>query len=71
MQLRLYQRRSLHRMLTCTPPPAPPLTLQLRPYQRRSLHHMLTEERAEGGSARHLWVKYNLPEHPGEAQQCV
>lgn len=45
------------------PPPAP--RLQLRPYQRRSLAHMLEEEQAEGGSSRHLWVKLNLPEHPG------
>jgi hypothetical protein len=40
--------------------------MQLRPYQRRALAHMLREERAEGGSARHLWVKLNLPETPGE-----
>lgn len=26
---------------------------------------MLREERAVGGSSRHLWVKLNLPEHPG------
>jgi SNF2 family DNA or RNA helicase len=38
--------------------------LTLRPYQRRSLAHMLHEERAAGGSARHLWVQYNLPQNP-------
>ena len=27
---------------------------------------MLREERALGGSSRNLWVKLNLPEHPGE-----
>lgn len=43
-----------------------PRALQLRPYQRRSLAHMLREEQAEGGSARHLWIKFNLPEQPGE-----
>ena len=48
------------------------LPVQLRPYQRRSLAHMLREERAAatattpGGSARHLWVKLNLDQHPGE-----
>ncbi|KAI7841185.1 hypothetical protein COHA_005151 [Chlorella ohadii] len=40
------------------------LKLTLRPYQRRALAHMLQEEQAEGGSARHLWLKYNLPEQP-------
>lgn len=27
---------------------------------------MLHEEAAQGGSARHLWVQYNLPQNPGE-----
>lgn len=47
-------------------------TLQLRPYQRRSLAHMLHEERAQGGSARHLWVQYNLPQNPGaQVASCL
>ncbi|KAL4452380.1 hypothetical protein ABPG75_008042 [Micractinium tetrahymenae] len=40
------------------------LLLNLRPYQWRTLAHMLREEQAEGGSARHLWVKFDLPKNP-------
>ena len=54
-----------HRPPHVHPDPARP---QLRPYQRRSLSHMLTEERAPGGSSRHLWVKFGLPQHPGESR---
>ena len=38
--------------------------LELRPYQRHALAFQLEEEQAEGGSARHLWVKWCLPNAP-------
>lgn len=56
--------------LPCLPPPPASLPClpapQLRAYQRRSLSHMLSEERAAGGTGRSLWVRFNLPQNPGE-----
>jgi hypothetical protein len=37
------------------------LALRLKPYQLRALSFMLREERAAGGTARHLWLKLPLP----------
>lgn len=38
------------------------LQLRLRPHQKRALSFMLREERSQGGTARHLWLKVPLPE---------
>lgn len=37
------------------------LALRLKAYQLRALSFMLQEERAEGGTARHLWAQVPLP----------
>ena len=37
------------------------LALKLKPYQKRALSFLLREEKAAGGTARHLWMKVPLP----------
>lgn len=37
------------------------IDLPLKPYQKRALSFMLNEEHAQGGTARHFWVKIPLP----------
>lgn len=37
------------------------IALKLKPYQKRALSFLLREERAKGGTSRHLWLKVPLP----------
>ncbi|KAL4527670.1 hypothetical protein Ndes2437A_g02815 [Nannochloris sp. 'desiccata'] len=37
------------------------IALKLKPYQKRALSFLLREERAPGGTSRHLWLKVPLP----------
>jgi hypothetical protein len=37
------------------------IALKLKPYQKRALSFLLREERAFGGTSRHLWLKVPLP----------
>ena len=40
------------------------IALKLKPYQKRALSFMMREEKAEGGTARLLWLKVPLPGNP-------